>query len=151
MSIYGSGLVAFDADDHTQDCAVWVRCSRDEAQGAPQFILFDDHGLRYDDTRDCTCRCGPIRYRSSHVLPSDEDDRSGSMSLCTIAGWIGAPDRPALSDDLHPYWPWLRMTASDEVSTVTLVLDAKQARHMRDQLTFWLEYLAIANGGEGRG
>lgn len=145
MSIYGSGLIDFDADDHTWDdtpCAKWKPCTEDEAYGTPgTYIIGDRDYYRLDPDTACTCRCGPITYQGSHVLPADEDSRSGLVDIATIAGFIAhIPDRPALSDDTHPYHPWVRLMVGDDDSDATVVLDRAQVTQMRDALTWWLNH-----------
>lgn len=151
MSIYGSGLVSFEADDHAfgsddhswrgKRCERWKRCkATDEWHLATPTAYY-----RLVPTVDCTCLCGPIAYQQSHVLPADSDPRAGSFDLSIIAGFISlGPDRPALSDDTFPYWPWLRVTVheSDGGDPATVVLDRWQVKQMRDQLTFWLKHSA---------
>lgn len=92
-----------------------------------------------DDSKPCTCGAAPIKYQHSGVLPSDKDERSaGVLDLSAIPGHISRKGRPPLSDDFHPYHPWLRVGiwgAGDD----TIVLTRKQAIEMRDALTQWIE------------
>lgn len=152
MSIYGSGLVHFDATEHAFDsedsawrgkrCAQWQRCNSTDAWD----LAAGKRHYRRGREIACTCRCGPIVYQGSHVLPSNEDPRGGFVSVCSIGGFIDrSPERPPLSDDTFPYWPWLRLTVGDrdsDVDPVTLVLDRGQAEQWRDALTFWLDRCA---------
>lgn len=149
MSIYGSGLVDFDADDHAHPrddtrCAKWKPCTENEAYETSGTYIIGEHDYyRLDPDTACTCRCGPIAYQGSHVLPADDDPRAGSVDLATIAGFIShLPDRPPLSDDTFPYWPWLRLSIAenDTVDDVTVVLDKWQVTQMRDALTWWLNH-----------
>lgn len=155
MSIYGSGLVNFDASEHAFDredaawkgkrCAQWKRCKK-----ADEWDLATTSNRYYRRDRDvaCTCRCGPIAYEGSHVLPSDGDPRGGFVAMCSIAGFIDrSPERPPLSDDTFPYWPWLRLMVGNrdsDVDPVTVVLDRGQLEQWRDALTFWLDRCAPA-------
>lgn len=92
-------------------------------------------------------------YRGSHVLPSDEDARGGFVALCTISGFIDrSPERPPLSDDTYPFWPWLRLMVGQRepgVNPATVVLDRWQAEQMRDALTWWLEHCEPAAAPPG--
>lgn len=150
VSIYASGLVEFNDNDHAfakgdhswrgKRCAKWKPC---KATDDWDMATTTNRHYRLDPDLACTCRCGPILYQGSHVLPSDDDQRCGDVDLSTVPGFISRePDRPALSDWDQPYHPWLRLTVDDHIEggrAVTVVLDRWQAEQMRDGLNFWLE------------
>lgn len=57
-------------------------------------------------------RPAPIIYRQSHVIPSADDPRGGSVDLAHLPGFItrdgrdnGTPD-----DEDRPWWPFLRLS-----------------------------------------
>jgi hypothetical protein len=150
VSIYGSGLVEFDADNHAfseedhswrgKRCARWKRCKSTDPW---DLATTSNRHYRLDPDVVCTCRCGPLVYQGSHVLPSDDDPRGGDVDLSIIPGFIErSPDRPPLSDWDQPYHPWLRLSVTDHAEDgrmVTVVLDRWQVERMRDGLNFWLE------------
>lgn len=85
----------------------------------------------------------PIRYQRSHVLPSDDDPRGGSVDVGAIPGFIGAKGRPPIADEAAgEEWvhPWLRLSVDD----VTAVLDRKQVERLHETLGRWL---TAAGGG----
>jgi hypothetical protein len=148
MSIYATAI-SFDADNHEPECVMWVEVEGDE--GPRQWGLICD-GRKYwlDKDRDCTCRCGPIAYQGSHVLPADTDRRAGSFSACYIPGFIERTGRPPVSSDEdhdYPAHPWLRVwvdegdtdeSVSTESSSATL-LDREQVSKLHAFLGEWLE------------
>ena len=141
MSIYAS--LAAPCDDHSVKCDVYVE---------------DPPGSRCYEFTDAPCTCGlkaaPIVYEGSHVLPSDDDRREGSIDLALIPGHIEREGRPAVSEWSPPH-PWLRLgiyTASSREQYegkpyvsgghATVVLDRRQVEQVRDTLTEWLESLS---------
>lgn len=86
--------------------------------------------------------CGPPwSYLGSHVLPADTDPRGGEVSLALIPSHItrnGRDDQPA---DGTP-WPWLRVSIDPSRASSgdpVVLINPQQARHLRDQLTNWLD------------
>jgi hypothetical protein len=137
MSIYASSLM-FDADNHADDCKRWVVCDCSGglfSHDGPPRIGTDQHWV-YDDADPCTCRCGPIEYRGSHILPSDDDPRDGVFNLGHIPGFIDREGRPPVNDEDedYPCHPWLRMFVNAE----TVLLDRRQVAEVRDYLSYWL-------------
>jgi hypothetical protein len=68
------------------------------------------HHLAYDRSRACTCLCGPIAYRGSHIVPSEQDERGGSLTMATIAGFITRDGRDDGPEDEDAVWPFLRVS-----------------------------------------
>lgn len=138
MSIYSSTL-SFDGREHADNCTRW----------APPLDMTDPSGtLRYDndgstwylaDFIACSCLCGPIVYRGSHILPAVDDKRGGSFSLAEIPGFITRDGRDDGPEDDGSAWPYLRVTmrANDADDCQDVVLDRAQYIELRDYLT-WL-------------
>lgn len=138
MSIYGSFFV-LDADDHEDGCAVYVEIE-------PGWLEFSGKPC------DCGTPNAPLVYEGSHVLPSDDDRRGGSVDLATIHGEIV---RPGTAEKPRPYdeqRPWLRLSLTNDASTYesegkpyvsagesVVVLKRSQVVRMRDALSEWLE------------
>jgi hypothetical protein len=101
----------------------------------------------------------PLIYRQSHILPSDDDPRGGSLDLGSIPRWITRDGRCVLGRDAQtcctnssdrnipsceeegggPNWPWLRVSLRPtEPGEDTVVLDRGQVEKLRDELTWWL-------------
>lgn len=140
MSIYAT-VVNVDSDDHADRCARWVPCTEQEALNAGRGAFGDREWWRYDAEKPCTCAAGPIQYQGSHILPSDDDPRDGSVSLCMIPGFIERDGR-ALADagaDDRPCWPWLRLS----MNTEQVVLTRAHVQEIHDYLGQWLR-----NAGE---
>jgi hypothetical protein len=137
MSLYGTDWNV-DADDHTRACGRWSQCGcADEYGHRGRVWLGHDWHAVYDVEKPCTCGCGPIAYQGSHVLPSDDDPRGGSLSMCTIGGHItrdGRDDGPEDDDDI---WPYVRvsLTEGGEQFCNTVVLDRSQVESLRDYLS----------------
>lgn len=135
MSIYATWLEIAD-DNHAEDCAQWVPIA-DLGDSGIVAVYGDGRRMGLDDTKPCTCRCGPILYRGSHVLPSDDDPRHGSVYVCAIPGFIEREGRPAVDgeteaeDRVHP---WLRLSVGAE----TAVLDRALVVRMHETLGGWL-------------
>jgi hypothetical protein len=137
LSIYAT-ILDLSADEHDDDCAVWVETSPG---------LFDRSG------KPCDCgdrKRGPIVYEGSHVLPSDDDRRGGSIDLASIPDFITRDGR----DDAQGQGlkDWLRLGVHSEPSReqyqgkpyvaggdATVILDRPLVEALRDELTAWLE------------
>jgi hypothetical protein len=92
-----------------------------------------------DDSNPCTCGSSPIEYQGSHILPSNKDRRGGVLSLGAIPGHIARPGRKAISHDMQPYWPWLRVSIWETNDDPTILLTRQQVEQLRDELTLWLK------------
>lgn len=137
MSIYAT-CVHFGSDDHDSDCAVWIPIPRDSPPGVWHMSAVDGRKWRRDLSRGCTCRCGPVYYRGSHVLPAEDDPREGAFGICEIPGFIGQdPDDPAYDDD-RPH-PWLRLWShGTEHDPGVALLDRAQVAEVHEFLGDWL-------------
>lgn len=126
MSVWGT-IWAADGDDHANDCGRWKPLGKT----APHNWSFE-----LDETRPCTCGQpdSPIVYRGSHILPSAEDPRGGSVQLAAIPPHISRDGRDDGPDDGVTPWPFLRLSVGQEDA----VLDEAQARQLRDALDGWL-------------
>lgn len=136
MSIWGT-ILDFSDDDHAEDCARWVACSREEADASGLGMYGGDLAWRYDDTRPCTCAAGPLAYLRSHVVPTADGQRAGNFDLASIAAHIG-PDREYRDED-GTHLPYLRvgLRGSPEEPDV-VVLDEPKVRELHRVLTWWL-------------
>jgi hypothetical protein len=92
---------------------------------------------RQDDSRPCTCKSSPIKYQHSGILPSGKDERGGILGIAAIPGHIKRRGRKALSDDMTPWHPWLRISMFEADDSV--ILAKKQVEELRDALNNWLE------------
>lgn len=141
MSIYAS-IFGFDADEHAEGCKRLVKRRRDPKRMLNCF-MFPSGTFWVDDSRPCTCSSGPIAYQHSGVLPSASDKRGGYLGIAAIPGHIDDSNRKPISDDMQPYWPWLRVSL-DGVNDSTVILTRKQVTELRDALNEWLK-LAVKN------
>jgi hypothetical protein len=90
-----------------------------------------------DDSKRCTCGSCPVRYRGSHVLPSNSDERGGGFGIAAIPDHItrnGRDDRP----EKGKWRPWLRVHLHGGYQE-SVILTKKQAGELRDALSQWLE------------
>jgi len=136
MSIYAS-LYAPE-DWHAETCAYWVETP--PSSGC----------LEPGREEDCTCKKlhAPIVYKGSHVLPSMDDERGGSVDLALIPGFIQREGRDAERPDNDessdfPAWPFLRFGVNGEA----VVLDRAGVELVARQLNDWLAH--VDGGGEG--
>lgn len=132
MSIYCS-IFGF-GDEHT------TRCKRLKRIGKGVY--------EQDDSKPCTCGSAPIAYDHSGVLPSEKDKRGGIFGIAAIPGHINRKGRPALSENFHPWWPYLRVSMFDAEDSV--ILTRKQVEKLRDALNDWLERASRPTEGEGK-
>lgn len=144
MSIYGTGWVC-DADEHADTCERWIPCDC----GDPYRVHWrwrsnhDRHWV-YDPDIPCTCLCGPIVYRGSHVVPSDGDERGGALTFVEIPGHITRDWKDDGPDD-GSVLPWLCMTVDvDDVQD--LVLDRDKVQALAEYLVGWLRRSAPSGG-----
>lgn len=126
MSVWGTIYEA--PADHIDTCAVWAEVAeRTHERGR---------------NRACTCGCpaAPIIYRGSHILPSEDSQRGGHVSLAEVPGHITRDGRDDGPDDEFGTWPWLRLSVGQE----DVVLDEALVRGLREALDGWL----LARAGE---
>lgn len=80
----------------------------------------------------------PWRYLGSHILPTEEDPRGGTIGLALIPSHITRDGRDDQPDDGTP-WPWLRLHLADTGDDPCVVLNPAQARHLAAQLIAWAD------------
>lgn len=141
MSIYAS-TVSFDAQMHDDHCTRWVPLAPSQPDTG-HMMISGENRWTYDKHQPCTCKAGPIAYRRSHILPSDDDERAGCFDLAEIPGFISRGDRilcdeatcdkPA-TDCCDQVWPWLRASVNSE----TVILDRAQVLRAYHYLGDWL-------------
>lgn len=151
MSIYASSW-SVDADDHTDTCRQWERCFCVDSYGHSRARIGIGEHWRYVPQHPCTCGCGPIVYRGSHILPSAEDKRGGSLSLAEIPGFITRNGRDDGPEDEDRPWPYLRATmrAVNADDCQDVVLDRGQVSSLSAYLVDWLERTEdTVRGGDG--
>lgn len=133
MSVYAT-CIHFGADDHDNGCAVWIPIPSDSPPGVWHMSMGDGRKFRKDLSQRCTCQCGPVYYRGSHVLPTGDDPREGAFGICEIPGYIGDPEA-----DCDPPHPWLRFwSAGSEHDPGIALLDRAQVAEIHDYLGEWL-------------
>lgn len=139
MSIYCSTFTI--GDEHSKKCARIRRIGKGVYQ--------------QDDSKECTCKCGPILYQGSHVAPSDDDKRGGIFSLGAIPGHIDGPKLKALGEDMHPYHPWLRVGIWEiSPKEPIILLTRAQVVALKEDLERWLElsiFPSDSRGGDTEG
>lgn len=151
MSIYASAW-GTDAEDHADDCGRWVPVERGHEPEHVSLAYWADGTVSYaDDSRPCTCQAGPIVYRASHILPSDTDERHGSVDFAEIPGWINGRGRPPVDPDetWDRIWPWLRLWVDTGGDGAVVLLDRRQVEQMHIYLGQWLDRAVDASGREG--
>lgn len=100
------------------------------------WLTFDDEDHKEGCLGADACRCGPIAYRRSHVIPADDDPRAGTVDVAAIGRFVltdrqGGQER---DEDFERVLPWLRLA----VHTSTTVLDRVQVEQMHHTLGDWL-------------
>lgn len=120
MSVWGTIYEA--PADHTDTCAVWVEVAERTRERVRN--------------QACTCGCpaAPIIYRGSHILPSEDSQRGGHVSLAEVPGRITRDGRDDGPDDRYGVWPWLRLSVGQEDA----VLDEQLAGSLYRALGDWL-------------
>ena len=119
MSIYATWLSLSD-DEHEESCAVY-------AETRPGSGIFEFSG----EPCDCGLPGAPIVYQGSHVLPSDDDARGGTVDVAAIPDFIVRDGR----DDAQGDWLRLSVYAEDDA----VVLTRSHVERLRDTLTKWLD------------
>jgi hypothetical protein len=123
VSIYATWLALSD-DEHEESCAVYVETRPDSG-------IFEFSG----EPCDCGLPGAPIVYQGSHVLPSDDDARGGSVDVAAIPSFIVRDGRDdAQGEGLKD---WLRLSVDADGDAV--VLTRRHVRLLRDTLTEWLD------------
>lgn len=136
MSIYATSLMIEDERQYAEYLA---------EQGIDYGVIDGDGPV--EDLNDLPDECldAPIVYQGSHVLPSDDDRRGGSVDTAWIPNHIERDDRPELPDGTLK--DWLRLGVSAESSDdgdrrgghATVILTRPQVERLRDDLTAWLD------------
>ncbi|HWB38270.1 MAG TPA: hypothetical protein VHA75_19800 [Rugosimonospora sp.] len=145
MSIYATWL-SIDDNDHTPECAVYERMPDGQAwdDGAAMVVA----GVYYRRTGKA-CTCGnppPLIYQGSHVNPSDDGPRGGSVDVAAIPNHCHPSVRGSLADEGPPV-EFLRLSVAEDPTTygetlpgyAEVVLDRAQVEEFRDTLTCWLD------------
>lgn len=148
MSIYATWL-SIDDHDHKPECAHWEPCSEHEAEAARITMVTSD-GRCFRWVPDVACTCGsppPLVYQGSHVVPSQDGPRGGSVSFCAIPNFCH-PSVRGTDADTGPPVDYARLWVTEDPATyghgehgngAVVVLDRKQVERLRDTLTLWLE------------
>lgn len=102
--------------------------------------IYCSFGFFSDDPED---HPAPIIYQGSHVLPSDDDPRGGSIDLGLIPSFISRDGYDEAKEDEEPR-PWLRVSLRADPSTYggyedTVILDASQVRSLIQELGSWFK------------
>lgn len=80
----------------------------------------------------------PWAYQGSHILPTEDDPRTGSVGLALIPGHITRDGRDDQPDDWQP-WPWLRLSIDTQPDDPAVILNPAQARHLAEVLAAWAD------------
>lgn len=78
----------------------------------------------------------PWVYQGSHLTPTHDGPREGSIGLAVIPSHITADARDDQPSD-GPPWPWLRLNLDVPGDDPTALLDPDQALFLGDQLITW--------------
>jgi hypothetical protein len=146
MSIYASAW-STDAGHHAARCGRWAPVEHGQEPEDAALAWWADGSLsRLDDTRPCTCSAGPVGYQGSHILPSADDARAGSVDVAEIPGWIHRVGRPALDPEEtgEAVWPWLRLWVESAgwdlgPPNVVVLLDRAHVAGLHAYLGRWLD------------
>lgn len=133
MSIYGT---FFSIEDERQTAAEL------KAKGMDYGVI-DEQG-EVEDLNDLPSDMldAPITYQGSHVLPSESDERGGSVELASIGGFVERSGREAERPDDDSLWPYVRLDVSDKDGVAAVVLTGEQAKRLHGALGEWLERIA---------
>jgi hypothetical protein len=137
VSVWGTFWVA-DSDDHAAECGRWKPLGKTGTHS---------WSFELDETRPCTCGQpgSPILYRGSHILPSEEDERGGSVQLAEVPGYITRDGRDDGPEDGVTPWPYVRLSVGQEDA----VLNEALAASLRDALGGWLGQRRAGRGTLG--
>lgn len=80
----------------------------------------------------------PWIYQGSHILPSMDDPRGGSVGLAEVPSHITRDGRDDQPEDGRP-WPWLRLSVVEDGVVIDVVINPVQARHLAAQLVAWAD------------
>lgn len=81
----------------------------------------------------------PYAYQGSHILPSEEDLRDGTVQLAEVPSHITRDGRDDQPEDGAP-WPWMRLS----VNQADAVLHARQVREVYESMGAWLQQVEAA-------
>lgn len=84
-------------------------------------------------------RPGPVAYRQSHVIPSADDPRKGSLHTAHVPGFLTRDGYDDAGDgEDRPWWPFLRLSlATDVPGEDTVILDVTQVDALIADLVEW--------------
>jgi len=126
-----------DASDHANDCTVWVEIDRDTREW--DMANWDGRKWRRDLDRGCSCRCGPLAYHGSHIMPTVDGERGGDFGMCEIPGFVRRDIPDDVDEDSYPPHPFLRVCLVPvEDAGPFVVLDRAQVKGLHEYLTDWL-------------
>lgn len=140
MSIYATWLSIEDARETAAEM---------EAAGISYGVIGEDGPIDDLDELDPEELDAPIVYEGSHVLPSDNDRRGGSVEVAAIPDHITRDGRDDASEGALKDWLRLSVDSLDSIKTykdapyvsggsATVVLTRNQVERLRDTLTAWL-------------
>jgi len=142
VSIYGTWLTI-------EDARLWAEEMADA--GIEAGIINDGGPVDDFEALDPDHLDAPIVYEGSHILPSNEDRRGGSVEVAAIPNHIERHDRPELPDGALKDWLRLGVTSKDgseqredgrpyqEGGDAMVILHRRHVERLRDCLTNWLE------------
>jgi hypothetical protein len=132
MSIYGTFL---SIEDERQTAAEL------KAAGI-NYGIIDEQGEVEDlNTLPAEMLDAPIVYQGSHILPSERDERGGSVELASIGGFVERNGRESEKPDDDALWPYLRLNVLDQDGVAAVVLTAEQTKRLFSSLGEWLNRL----------
>ena len=156
MSIYATHLTIGD-DEHDPSCAKYRLLGEYplpegwDVKGCAMITSSSTPGMHrvYASVPDASCTCGnpaPLVYQGSHVNPSEDAPRGGSLSVAAIPNHCHPSVRGSDTDDGPPV-EFLRVDLAEDPATyhggnpgyATVVLERAQVLKVRDCLTQWLE------------
>jgi hypothetical protein len=155
VSIYATWLTIGD-DEHEPECAKYRLLGEyplDKAFTVPGGSMYISAGKLervYARVPGAACTCSnsaPIIYRGSHVSPSEDDPRGGSVDFAAIPNFCHPSVRGTDTDDGPPV-EFARLSVVEDPSTygheqavgsANVILERAQVKRLRDTLTQWLE------------
>lgn len=133
MSIYGTFL---SIEDQRQAAAAL------KARGIDYGVIDEQGEVEDLNTLPAEMLDAPIRYQGSHILPSERDERGGSVELASIGGFVEREGRENEKPHDDSLWPYVRLDVSDEDGVAAVVLTAEQAKRLHRGLGEWLERIS---------